>query len=143
MLKVRFVIDIAMAICWFLTLKYKLLWAGHEYVGMLLFVLFIIHIVLNRRWFANLGKGTYNRARTLRTVINIGLLVTMITVIFSAPFIARTFEIGAKGYLSWPVLKMLEGLHKGAGKLGCALMVVHMFLHIPFFKNILRKGKTN
>lgn len=142
MLKVRFVIDIAMAIAWLLTLKYKLLWAGHEYVGVLLFALFILHIILNYRWFANLGKGTYNNARKLRTFINFALLISMIAVILTAPFIARAADTGFNTGLTRASYKLFKGIHKGAGKLGFALMVVHMFMHMAFFKNILRIGKA-
>ena len=142
MLKFRVFIDMAMAICWLLTLKYKMLWAGHEYVGAALFVLFIIHMILNRRWFANLGKGTYNKARTIRTILNLLLVGAMLITLLTAPFIARAVDTGLNAGLTRTSYKLLKGLHKGAGKFGFALMVAHMFFHAAFFKNILGVGKA-
>lgn len=139
MLYFRFVIDIAMFVAWALTLKYKMLWAGHEYVGVALFILFVLHMLLNWRWFTGLGKGTYNKTRIIRTIVNVGLLVAMLVTIVTAPFIARAIETGVNGNLPRATYKMLEGIHKAGGKLGFGLVVVHMFLHIPFFKNIFRK----
>ena len=142
MLFIRFVIDIAMVITWALTLKYKMLWAGHEYVGAALFILFILHMLLNWRWFASLGKGTYNTSRIIRTVVNLGLLVAMVAALTTAPFIARAVDTGVNGNMTRATYKVFEGIHKAGGKLGFGLMIVHMFMHIPFFKNIFKKRKA-
>ena len=50
----------------------------HEIAGITLFILFIIHHWLNRKWIMNLFKGKYNPRKIFQTVINLLLLVFMI-----------------------------------------------------------------
>lgn len=48
--------------------------AVHEYSGMALTTLVIVHIIFNRKWFKALGKGKYNGHRMFQTILNISLL---------------------------------------------------------------------
>lgn len=50
----------------------------HEIVGTLIFFLFIIHHVLNRKWSVFLFKGKCSAGRIFRTVVNALLFVFMI-----------------------------------------------------------------
>lgn len=47
----------------------------HEILGVALFVLWAMHITLNRRWYGALFRGQYNGRRVLQTVINCGVLI--------------------------------------------------------------------
>ena len=57
--------------------------AYHEYAGTVLFIIFIIHNILNIKWYSNLFKGSYTPYRILSTIINILLLITMILLMIS------------------------------------------------------------
>ena len=57
--------------------------AYHEYAGTALFIIFIIHNILNIKWYSKLFKGNYTPYRILSTIINILLLITMILLMIS------------------------------------------------------------
>ena len=48
--------------------------AAHEWIGMSMTVLVVIHQLLNRKWYAAIFKGKYNVYRIITTVINFLLL---------------------------------------------------------------------
>ena len=62
---VKLIIDIAMYLI-FVALMQEHLWDGlHEWIGIVLFVLFIAHSILNFRWYQSLFKGKYTSTRQL------------------------------------------------------------------------------
>ena len=48
---------------------------AHEWIGMGMTVLVIIHQILNRKWYGALFKGKYNPYRNVTTILNILLLL--------------------------------------------------------------------
>ena len=55
----------------------------HEILGVALFVLWAIHIFLNRRWYGAIFKGKYNPYRIMQTVINCCILICTIFLMIS------------------------------------------------------------
>lgn len=55
----------------------------HEILGVALFVLWAIHIFLNRRWYGAIFKGKYNPYRVMQTVINCCILICTIFLMIS------------------------------------------------------------
>ena len=55
----------------------------HEILGVALFVLWGIHIALNRRWYSALFRGKYNPYRVMQTVINCCILISTIFLMIS------------------------------------------------------------
>ena len=55
----------------------------HEILGVALFVLWAIHIFLNRRWYRGIFKGKYNSYRIMQTVINCCILICTIFLMIS------------------------------------------------------------
>lgn len=53
----------------------------HEYLGISLFGLFVIHYVLNYRWYFAIHKGKYNNSRKAIFLINVLLTINMILII--------------------------------------------------------------
>ncbi len=51
---------------------------AHEWLGMAAFALFVVHQVLNRRWWTGLVRGRYTALRALGTVVNLGLALCMV-----------------------------------------------------------------
>ena len=47
----------------------------HEILGLALFLLWAVHISLNRRWYGAIFRGKYNPYRIMQTVINCGILI--------------------------------------------------------------------
>ena len=42
---------------------------AHEWIGMAIFILFILHHLMNRRWTGNIRKGRYTPVRIIQTVL--------------------------------------------------------------------------
>ena len=57
--------------------------AVHEVLGVILFVLWAVHITLNRRFFLSLFKGRYNVFRILQAVVDCGILLCAIFLMLS------------------------------------------------------------
>lgn len=55
----------------------------HEILGVGLFVLWTVHIALNRRWYGGIFKGKYNPYRIMQTVINCCILICTIFLMIS------------------------------------------------------------
>ena len=55
----------------------------HEILGVTLFVLWAIHIILNRRWYSAIFRGKYKPYRIMQTVINCGILICTIFLMIS------------------------------------------------------------
>ena len=55
----------------------------HEILGMALFLLWAVHITLNRRWYSSIFRGKYNARRIMQTVINCSILICVIFLMIS------------------------------------------------------------
>ena len=76
---VKVCINIAMTLGLLFLMGYHL-WGdtAHEWVGAGIFVLFILHHILNWRWWAGLFKGKYSAVRILQVVIDLLTLAAML-----------------------------------------------------------------
>ena len=62
---------------------------AHEWIGAGMFILFILHHILNWKWSKNLFRGKYTLFRILQTVIAALIFVTMLGVMVSSVLISR------------------------------------------------------
>ena len=70
----RIVVDVAMAAAYVAVMATALVQeAPHEFLGIALFALVVVHVALNRRWFAALARGHYDAVRVLQLVATAGL----------------------------------------------------------------------
>lgn len=74
----------------------------HQIFGISLIVLWVVHIILNRRWYGSLFKGKYQPFRIMQLVVNCGVLVCalflMISGLLMAWFIPADWVGGALGF---------------------------------------------
>ena len=74
----------------------------HQICGISLIVLWVVHIVLNRRWYGALFKGKYQPYRIMQLVVNCGVLICalflMISGLLMAWFIPADWVGGALGF---------------------------------------------
>ena len=69
--KIKIVIDAGMIILVLLQMAYHLIGDSlHEWLGIMLFVLLILHNILDRKWYSGLFKGKYTPIRFFHTAIN-------------------------------------------------------------------------
>ena len=84
--RLRMSIDITMTILSVILMGGNYLFPAdivHEILGVGLFVLWSVHIFLNRRWYGAIFKGKYNPCRIMQTVINCCILICTIFLIIS------------------------------------------------------------
>ncbi len=82
----RISIDITMTILSIILMGGNFLFPAeivHEILGVGLFVLWTVHIALNRRWYGGIFKGKYNPYRVMQTVINCCILICTIFLMIS------------------------------------------------------------
>lgn len=66
--RIRKIVDAAMTVLLLFLMAYQVTGeAAHEWIGMGMTVLVIIHQILNRKWYSALFKGKYNPYRTVAT----------------------------------------------------------------------------
>ena len=74
----------------------------HQICGIALVILWVVHIVLNRRWYGALFKGQYKPYRIMQLIINCGVLICamllMISGLLMAWFIPSEWVGGALGF---------------------------------------------
>lgn len=71
----KILVDLAMTVLLFLLMAYLLVGeTAHEWMGLAVFILFLFHHVLNRKWYGGLLKGKYTPLRVLQTLLNVLLL---------------------------------------------------------------------
>ena len=84
--KIRLPIDIMMTLVSIVLMGGNFLFPAeivHEILGVGLFVLWGVHIFLNRRWYGGIFKGKYNSYRIMQTVINCCILICTIFLMIS------------------------------------------------------------
>ena len=84
--RLRMTIDITMTILSIILMGGNYLFPAdivHEILGVGLFVLWAIHIILNRRWYGAIFKEKYNPYRVMQTIINCCILICTIFLMIS------------------------------------------------------------
>ena len=61
----------------------------HEWLGASMFLLFLGHHALNRRWYRSLAKGKWTARRLFRTFVNAALLLCMLGLMVSGVILSR------------------------------------------------------
>ena len=83
-MKIKMGIDFLMTVLLFLLMSYQITGQElHEWFGTGVLVLFLLHNILNIRWYGSLFKGKYTLLRTMQTLINISVLISMLCLGFS------------------------------------------------------------
>lgn len=140
-MKVKIITDIAMTVALLLLMSYGLIGeAAHEWIGVAMFVLFILHHILNSRWNRNLFKGKYTVMRILQTTLVILVLLSMLGSMFSGVILSRHVfsAITIRGWSSFA-----HNLHMISAYWGFVLMSVHLGLHWNMMIGMVRKLVKN
>ena len=138
---IKICVDLAMTLGLLFQMGYHL-WGdtAHEWVGAGLFLLFILHHILNWRWWTGLFKGKYTVVRVLQTVINLFTLAAMAGLMVSGVILSnKVFAfLHIRGYMAFA-----RRLHMASSYWGFLLMATHLGLHWGMLLGTVRKaGKT-
>lgn len=125
--KVKISIDILMTVLLLFLMGYQF-WGqvAHEWAGAAMFLLFILHHILNRSWCKNLFKGKYSLLRTLYLIVNLALFAVMVGMMISGILLSRHVfaALPIQGGASLGRL-----VHMVCAYWGFALMALHLGLH--------------
>lgn len=125
--KIKIIADILMTAALLFLMPYGMVGeAAHEWIGAGMFLLFVLHHILNRKWLGNIGKGRYTPYRILQTVLVVLVLICILGSMISGIILSRhvfTF-LGIRG-LSGPA----RFIHMTCAYWGFVLMSLHLGIH--------------
>ena len=136
--KLRLLLDILMTLVSIVLMGGAYLFPAdivHEILGVVLFVLWAVHVTLNRRWYGALFRGQYNGRRVLQTVINCGVLICTIFLMISGIILSNhlfTF-LGIEGGLGFARVAHLLASHWYY-----MFMSLHIGLHVEMIAGKMR-----
>lgn len=130
-------IDLVMTILLLCQMAYMLIGeVAHEWMGAVMFMLFILHHVLNWKWYKNLVKGRYTAVRIFQVIVDFLVLLSMLGLMVSGIIMSR--EV----FAFLPIdggMGFSRILHMLAAYWGFILMSIHLGLHWGMIMGAARK----
>lgn len=124
---IRILVDCGMLMLLPLLMAYSLVGeTAHEYLGIGIFLLFVIHHILNIAWWKNLLRGKYTLIRIVGTVLNFALAIIMLALPISGIILSRhVFR-----FLHFVEAATARIVHLMVSYWGLVLMSFHAGMHI-------------
>lgn len=138
---IKRIVDFAMTVLLFCLMAYQVTGEmAHEWIGMGMTVLVVIHQILNRKWYSALFKGKYNPYRSITTILNTLLLVSFAL----TAFCGMTMSSYAVPFLyGMAPVSFVRRMHLSMSHWAFVLMGLHLGMHIPAITAALNlKDKT-
>ena len=112
----------------------------HEWIGIAMTVLVIVHQILNRKWYSAVFKGKYNPYRIMTTAVSILLLLSFAMTALSG--MSMSSHAVPFMYGMAPV-SFARKTHLAMSHWSFVLMGLHLGLHIPVMTARMKnEGKT-
>ena len=140
--KIRMSVDIAMTVLSIILMGGNYLFPAdivHEVLGVALFLLWTVHITLNRRWYGAIFKGKYNPYRIMQTVINCSILICTLFLMISGIILSNhifTF-LNIQGGLGFARIAHLLASHWYY-----LFMSLHIGLHVGMIANKIQPSQN-
>ena len=133
----KIAVDIAMTVALLLLMTYELIGqAIHEWIGVGMFALFVVHHILNGKWSKNLLKGKYTALRIMQTVLVVLVLLSMLGSVVSGAILSRhalSFLTIGGGHA------FARSLHMLSAYWGFVFMSLHLGFHWNIMMGMARK----
>ena len=124
---IKRVIDIALTVTLLLLMAFQVTeQLVHEWLGVTMFALTIVHQILNRKYYAAIFKGRYNPLRVFQLIVNLLLLLTFVCTALSGMMMSRFATPFMNGIL--PSSLVRQG-HLALSHWSFVLMGMHLGLH--------------
>ena len=140
-IKIKRIVDVCMTVLLLCLMAYQVTGEVlHEWIGIAMTVLVIVHQILNRRWYGAILKGKYSAYRIMTTVINIALLIAFALTAFcgmsmsghAVPFLYGMTKVS-----------FARKMHLSMSHWAFILMGMHLGMHIPvMFAKLKLTDKT-
>lgn len=132
----KIMIDILMTVLLLIQMAYHITGNSlHEWLGMTLFALFILHHILNRKWYTGLFHGRYSAFRLLMVSVNFLLLATMFGMMVSGVLLSREVF----GFLDLRAGMFGRRFHMVSSSWGYLMMSIHLGLHWGMMMGIFKR----
>lgn len=137
---VKYALDAIMTVLLLLLMAFELVGrAAHEWIGVGMFVVFVLHHLLNRGWMKNLFRGTYTPLRVLQTVVAALVFLSMLGSFVSAVFISQ--EVFVFLPIRWG-MALGRVIHLLCAYWGYLLLSLHLGLHWGMIIALVRKKRV-
>lgn len=134
---IKLLVDLGMTVLLLLLMAYELIGqALHEWLGVGMFVLLILHHILNGTWSRNVCKGRYTALRIFQTILVAGVLLAMAGSMVSGVILSRYvfYALPIGGGRSFA-----RSLHMVCAYGGFVLMSLHLGFHWIMMMGIVKK----
>lgn len=123
---IKILTDLLMTVLLLFLMAYSL--AGetvHEWIGITLFILFILHHILNRLWCRNLFRGHYTPVRIYQTILVLLVFICMIGSMASGVLLSRhVFRLDIHRFSA-----VFQTVHMLCAYWGYLFLSLHLGLH--------------
>ena len=137
-LKLKPMVDILMTFALLLLMSYELLGStAHEVVGVVMFVLFVVHHVLNINWAMHLAKGRQTPIRIFQNILVLLVLISFVGSIVSGVVVSRHLFT----FLNIKSTYMANRIHMLSAYWGFVFMSLHLGLHFNMIYLMIKKKK--
>lgn len=123
----KWITDLAMAVLLLLLMAYSLVGEVlHEWMGIAMLVLFVLHQIWNRTWYKSIGRGGLSLYRAVRTALNLLLFAVVLGMLLSGLILSQhilDFQPLQRGET------IARTLHLPLAYWGFLLMSLHLGLH--------------
>ena len=111
----------------------------HEWIGIGMVVLLIVHHILNGKWYSTLSKGKITAYRAISAAVNTLLIVTILATAFSGMSMSVYAVPFMDGMISW---MMALTLHVAMSYWSFVLMGFHLGMHLPAMTAKIKPNKA-
>ncbi|WP_407383611.1 DUF4405 domain-containing protein [Ruminococcus sp.] len=133
---VKRVVDVALTVTLLLLMAFQVTeQLAHEWLGITMFALTIVHQILNRKYYAAIFKGKYSPLRVFQLIVNVLLLLSFICTALSGMMMSRFATPFMNGILPSSVVR--QG-HLAMSHWSFVLMGLHLGLHFGIMVSKLK-----
>lgn len=126
-MKIKVIIDFLMTVLLLLLMAFQITGQEfHEWFGAGMLVLFLVHNILNFKWYKSLCRGKYSIIRVMRLIVNFAVLFSMLCLAYSGIIMSHyVFDfVSVSGQMA-----LARQMHMAASYWGFVLMSVHLGFH--------------
>lgn len=133
---VKRIVDVALTVTLLLLMAFQVTeQLAHEWLGITMFVLTIIHQILNRKYYAAIFKGKYHPLRIFQLIVNILLLLSFVCTALSGMMMSRFATPFMNGILPSTIVR--QG-HLALSHWSFVLMGLHLGMHFGIIASKLK-----
>lgn len=126
---VKRIVDICMTVLLLCLMAYQVIGeTAHEWIGIGMTVLVIVHQILNRKWYAAIFKGRYNSYRIVTTIINMLLILSFLMTAFCGMSMSSHAVPFMYGITK---VSFARQMHLSLSHWAFVLMGIHLGMHVP------------